>query len=127
MTKNRIYISFAIEDLSLRDFLVEQVKNNDSPFVLIDMVAKKLWDRTWKIDCRKRIKRCEGMIIIFTKNTMISEGQIWEINCAREEFIPILGIYGSTDDRPFCFPKELDGVRVVSWTWDNINQWIDAL
>jgi hypothetical protein len=127
MTKNRIYISFAIEDLALRDLLVKQVKNNDSPFVSIDMVVKKLWDKTWKMDCRTRIKRCEGMIIILTKNTIISEGQIWEINCANEESIPIFGIYGSTDDRPFSLPKELDGARVDSWTWGNISQWINAL
>jgi hypothetical protein len=39
-TMNRIFISFAIEDRSLRDLLVGQAKNADSPFEFVDMSVK---------------------------------------------------------------------------------------
>ena len=39
MSKKRIFISFAIEDANLRDLLVGQVKNENSPFEFVDMSA----------------------------------------------------------------------------------------
>jgi hypothetical protein len=53
----RIFISFAIEDANLRDFLVGQAKNNKSPFEFIDMSVKEPWDSAWKTKCRTKIKR----------------------------------------------------------------------
>lgn len=40
MSKKRIFISFAIEDANLRDLLVGQVKNENSPFEFVDMSVK---------------------------------------------------------------------------------------
>lgn len=37
MSKKRVFISFAIEDKSLRDFLVGQAKNENSPFEFVDI------------------------------------------------------------------------------------------
>lgn len=127
MDNKRIFISFAIEDETLRDFLVGQAKNKNSPFVFTDMSVKKPWDSSWKTNCRTKIKGCDGVLIIVTKNSKNADGQLWEINCAKEESVPIRGLYGSADNRPAALPKELEGVRVVSWTWDNIKSWIDSL
>ena len=44
MSKKRIFISFAIEDANLRDLLVGQVKNENSPFEFVDMSVKAPWD-----------------------------------------------------------------------------------
>lgn len=90
----RIFISFAIEDEHLRDFLKGQAKNENSPFEFVDMSVKKPWDSQWKTNCRTRIKGCDGVISIVTKNTKNADGQIWEMKCAKDENIPIVGIYG---------------------------------
>lgn len=127
VAKKRIFISFAIEDKTLRDFLVGQAKNTNSTFEFVDMSVKKPWDSSWKTNCRTRIKGCDGVIIIVTKNTKNADGQLWEIKCAKEEGIPLRGIYGSKENRPASLPSELDGVRVVNWTWDNITNWINSL
>lgn len=37
----RVFISFAIEDSRLRDLLVGQAKNNNSPFEFVDMSVKR--------------------------------------------------------------------------------------
>lgn len=127
MAKKRIFISFAMEDKSLRDLLVGQAKNENSPFEFVDMSVKKPWDSSWKTNCRTRIKGCDGVIIIVTKSTKNADGQLWEIKCAKEEDIPCRGIWGSQENRPATLPAELDGVRVVNWTWDNITNWINSL
>lgn len=63
-TKNRIFISFAIEDAIYRTFLVSQGKNEHSPFEFVDMSVKEPWDETWKTKCRSRIKGCDGVIAL---------------------------------------------------------------
>ena len=85
----RIFISFAIEDEHLRDFLKGQAKNENSPFEFVDMSVKKPWDSQWKTNCRTRIKGCDGVISIVTKNTKNADGQIWEMKCAKDENIPL--------------------------------------
>jgi len=126
-TKNRIFISFAIEDETLRNLLVGQARNEKSPFEFVDMSVKQPWDSAWKTNCRTKIKGCDGMLIIVTKNTKKAEGQLWEVTCAKEEEIPRRGIWGYSDDKPATLPSELDGVRIVDWTWDNIKNWLDIL
>ncbi len=123
----RIFISFAIEDSNLRDLLVGQANNNKSPFDFVDMSVKEPWDSSWKTKCRTKIKGCDGMLIIVTKNTKKADGQLWEIKCAKEEAIPRRGIWGHSDNRPTSLPSELEGVRIVNWTWDNISNWLYTL
>ena len=123
----RIFISFAIEDRSLRDMLVGQARNKKTPFEFVDMSVKEPWSDRWKTRCRTKIKGCDGVLIIVTKNTKNADGQLWEVKCAKEEGVPRRGIWGSSTDRPKTIPKELDGVRIVNWTWDNIKNWIDTL
>ena len=127
MTKKRVFISFAIEDSNLRDFLVGQSRNKKSPFEFIDMSVKKPWDSAWKTNCRTKIKGCDGVLIIVTKNTKDAEGQLWEVKCAKEEYIPRKGIYGNSEDKPSALPTELSGVPVVNWKWDNIANWVNNL
>ena len=123
----RVFISFAIEDKTLRDFLVGQAKNERSPFEFVDMSVKEPWDSAWKTRCRTKIKGCDGVLIIVTKKTRSAVGQLWEIKCAKEEGIARRGIWGYSDDKPAYLPSELDGVRIMNWTWDNIKNWLDTL
>jgi len=127
MAKKRVFISFAVEDSTYRDFLVGQAKNENSPFEFTDMSVKEPWDEKWKTQCRTKIKGCDGMIALVSKNTKNATGQLWEVNCGKEEKVPVRGIYTNSDDKPSTLPKEFDGVKVVNWTWDNIKNFIDSL
>lgn len=123
----RIFISFAIEDKSLRDLLKGQSKNENSPFEYIDMSAKVPWDSKWKTNCRTRIKSCDGVIAIVTKNTKYADGQLWEIKCAKEEHIPIIGIYGCENHIFATIPSDCGYIRIMNWSWPNISNWLDLL
>jgi hypothetical protein len=124
---NRIFVGFAVEDETYRDFLVGQARNNRSPFEFVDMSAKEPWDEKWKTNCTSRIKGCDGVIVLVSKNTASADGVLWEVNCAKEQKVPVRGIYCTTDNRPATLPSEFDGVRVVGWTWDNIANFINSL
>ncbi len=51
---DRIFVSFAAEDIRYRDLLIGQAKNEDSPFSFVDMSVKEPWDERWKTNCRAR-------------------------------------------------------------------------
>lgn len=125
--KKRIFISFAIEDKNLRDLLKGQSKNSSNNIEFVDMSVKQPWDFKWKTNCRRRIKGCDGMISIITKNTKNASGQIWEMSCATQEGIPIFGVYGNDEHLGIKIPNECRYVRLMDWTWSNISNWINSL
>lgn len=120
--KKKIFISFAIEDETYRDYLVQQAKNERSPFSFVDMSVKKPWrEDEWKKRCRTKIKRCDGMIVMLSKNTFHSSGVRWEIKCAKEEGIPVIGMHIKKNNKG-AIPPELKGIPVIDWTWDNLSR-----
>jgi len=120
--KKVVFVAFAIEDETQRDFLKGQSLHSNSPFEYIDMSVKEAYDSDWKERVRTRIRRSDGVIALVSKNSLTSSGQKWEIGCAREEKKKILGIWAYTDDRTV-----LPGVNTVVWTWAALEKFIDSL
>ena len=124
---HRVFTAFAIEDVWARDYLVGQGRNERTPFQFTDMSVKQPWDYAWKTQCRTRIRGCDGMIALLSRNTAKASGQLWEISCAREEGIPIMAIYTTRENRPYLIPTVLNGIPVRDWTWANIMQFLGKL
>jgi len=123
MTEKKIvFVAFAIEDRTQRDFLKGQSLLTDSPFEYIDMSVKEPYDSDWKERTRTRIRRSDGVIALISKNSLSSSGEKWEIACAKEEEKKLRGIWAYNDDRTV-----LAGVNTVAWTWDNIKNFINSL
>ena len=120
--KKVVFIAFAIEDERQRDLLKGQSLNTKSPFEYVDMSVKQAYSSKWKERVRTRIRRSDGVIALVSKNSLTSNGQKWEIACAREEKKRILGIWVYKDDR-----TNLLGVSTVVWNWDAIKNFIDSL
>ncbi len=58
------------------------------------MPVKKEWNKNeWKDRCRTKIKRCDGVIALLSKNTHQAGGARWEMKCAREERVRIIGMH----------------------------------
>jgi hypothetical protein len=126
-TRKKIFISFAIEDIEYRDFLVEQAKKKHSPFDFIDMSVKKEWEQDeWQRKCRTKIKRCDGVIALLSKNTHKASGARWEMKCAKEEKIKIVGMHIKKNNKG-AIPTELKGKQIILWNWENLEQFIKNL
>ena len=117
-----VFVAFAIEDKTQRDFLKGQSLHPRAPYEFIDMSVKEPYDTDWKEKVRTRIKRSHGVIVLVSKNSLTSSGQKWEISCAKEEGKKIRGIYAYTNDR-----TTIDGVTTYTWSDDNISNFIDSL
>jgi hypothetical protein len=125
--RKRVFISFAIEDVQYRDYLVEQARRDKSPFDFIDMSVKREWKQAeWKQRCRTKIKRCDGVIALLSKYTHKAGGAKWEMQCAREEGVKIIGMHIKKNDKG-AIPNELSGKRVIEWSWPNIEKFIKTL
>jgi hypothetical protein len=86
------------------------------------MSVKEPYDSGWKEKVRTRILRSHGVIALVSENSLTSAGQEWEIQCARDEGMPLLGIWAYAGDR-----TSLSGVRTVTWSDANISGFIDSL
>lgn len=122
----KVFISFAIEDKFARDHLVHQSEDHRAPFIFYDMSVKDPWDSSWKTRCRERIKQCDGVVALLSKRTRAADGAKWEMQCAIDEEVPIIGVHIHKDDKG-QIPSELEGKKIINWTWDGIKSFIDGL
>ena len=122
----RVFISFAAEDVRYRDLLVGQKGLKDSGIDFIDMSVKQPWDERWKTNCRSKIRGCDGFIALLSTKTWGATGARWEMRCADEEGIPMLGIHIHSDDKGGV-PPELVGHKVIEWTWNGITSFLNRL
>jgi hypothetical protein len=120
--KKVVFIAFAIEDERQRDFLKGQSLHPRAPFEFIDMSVKQAYDSGWKDKVRTRIRRSDGVLVLVSSNSLTSEGQAWEVQCAKDEKKPVRGIWAYKDDR-----TALAGVNTVAWNDANIAGFIDSL
>jgi hypothetical protein len=126
-TRKRIFISFALENVEYRDYLVEQARKKHSPFDFIDMSVKTKWNQNeWKKRCRTKIKRCDGVIALLSKSTHLAGGARWEMKCAREERVKIIGMHIFKNNKG-SIPTELKGKRVIEWSWSNLENFINDI
>ncbi|MDD4527574.1 MAG: TIR domain-containing protein [Candidatus Margulisbacteria bacterium] len=118
-SKKKVFISFDFDnDSILRDFLVGQSKNSDSPFEIEDWSVKIPWDQSeWKQKCLTKIKKTDVVLVIVGQKTYLATGVKEEIKMAKEAGKKIYGIKGYSDKN--CpRPDGLDGY--YNWTWANL-------
>lgn len=125
----RVFISFAMEDRRLRDFLVGQKQNARTSIDFTDYSVKEPWSSSWKTNCRQRIKSCRGMIGIVTPNTPQADGQLWELKCAIDENVPLMLIHGynAPERKLRALPSVISGRQVNLWTEDNVVNFLNRL
>lgn len=126
MANKRIFVAFAIEDETTKVLITGQAKNKNVPYDFVDMSVKQPWDSQWKTNCRTKIKGCDGAFVLVSKNLKNASGALWEIDCIKEEKVPLRGIYikeATSSDKP----DNLYGVLCKEWTWDNVKEFIDSL
>jgi hypothetical protein len=121
MAKTKVFISFDYDnDQSLKELLVGQSKNADSPFELSDWSIKEAIDENWKKKARTRIKSVDVVVVICGKNTETATGVSAEVTIAQEECVPyfLLNGYSSGGCKKPKAAKSSD--TLYDWTWNNL-------
>jgi len=120
MAKKRTFISFDYDhDARLKDLLVGQARNNDSPFDITDMSIKEA-SANWKTNARTRIKGCDVVVVLCGEHTDTAIGVSTEIQIAQDEGISYFLLKGYAD-KSCKWPKSSkDSDSMYKWTWDNV-------
>jgi len=121
MAKKRVFISFDYDhDLDLKNLLVGQAKNEDSPFEIADFSVKEAISEDWKKKARTRIKGCDVVAVICGEYTDTAAGVSAEVKIAQEEKVDYF-LLGGRKDKTCKKPKEAKSTdKIYKWTWDNL-------
>jgi len=127
MVKAKVYISFDYDnDRSLKDLLVGQAKNEDSPFEISDWSLKEAApDKYWKERAEEKIRRVDILCVIVGKKTYKANGVLKEIAIADSlnsagYNIKKFELIGYSDKE--CPHVEGAGRR-ISWNWPNLRSY----
>lgn len=118
--KTRVFVSFDYDhDSFLKEALVGQSRNPDSPFELADWSIKEAIDVRWKDHARRRLRSIDVVAVICGEHTHTATGVSAEIKIAKEEGKPyflLRGYAGRTCTRPTEAPSD----KMYDWTWPNL-------
>lgn len=122
----RAFISFDYDnDARLKDLLVGQSKNPDSPFEVHDWSIKTA-SPTWRDEARRRIRASGLVIVLCGKHTHLATGVGVELSIAQEERVNYFLLAGYSDGvntRPTT-AKATD--KMYRWTWENLKNLVDG-
>ena len=125
MAKKRVFTSFDFDhDEDLRNLLVGQSKNSDSPFEMADWSVKDPMTGDWKQKVRTRIKKCELVIVICGEHTDKATGVSVELTITQEENIPYFLLWGRSSKTCVKPKSAKSGDKIYKWTWDNLKSLI---
>ncbi|GGL42109.1 hypothetical protein H9L10_08855 [Phycicoccus endophyticus] len=120
-----VFIAFAKEDEGAKNLFLGQRKLTDTPYDWTDMSVKEPYKSEWKERVRTRVRRSDGVIALISSDTAAADGQLWEITCAVEEDVPLIGVW--IEDGFRTKPREMGSAKCDAWTWENVASFIDSL
>lgn len=121
MAATRVFISFDYDhDADLKNLLVGQSKNSDSPFTIADWSVKEALSGDWKAKARKRIKAVEQVAVICGIHTDSATGVSAEVKIAQEESRPYFLLKGRADNVCKKPKAAMTSDKVYNWTWKNL-------
>lgn len=116
----RLFVSFDFDhDRALKDFVIQQARNSDSPFTIVDLSLKEAApEPTWEAKARAAISRSEVVMVMLGSRTARSRGVLKEVAMAREMGKPMFQMIGyKNGTRDWAVPN---AGRVYSWNWENL-------
>ncbi|MDP2601825.1 MAG: hypothetical protein Q8S00_04435 [Deltaproteobacteria bacterium] len=120
-----MFTSFDFDhDEDLRNLLVGQARNPDSPFDLTDRSVKEPLTGDWKEKVRKRLLNVDLMIVICGEYTDTATGVSAELAIAQEEKLPYFLLWGRSE-KTCKKPKSANAAdKIYNWTWENLKSLI---
>jgi hypothetical protein len=125
MAKTRVFISFDYDhDDDLREMLLGQAKNPDSPFEIADWSLKEPLTGDWKEKIKPRIRSVSQIAVICGHYTDSAVGVSAEIEIARSEGVSYFLLAGRATGVNKKPKAALSTDKMYNWTWDNLKKLI---
>lgn len=122
MAKKKVFVSFDFDnDKTLKDFIVGQAKNSDSPFEVSDHSLKEAAPQAdWEKRARAAIARADVFIVMLGSKTKTASGVLKEVAMANDQNksrFQIIGYSNGSED--WAVPG---GGRTYGWSWENLKK-----
>ena len=125
--KKKAYICFDYDhDYELKECLVGQAKNPDSPFEIADVSIKQEIPSKWKDYARQKIKNADIVIVLCGRYTDTATGVAAELSIAQEENKPYFLLWGRRDGDVKKPKNSLSSDKIYKWTWENLKKLING-
>ena len=123
MPKARVFTSFDFDhDEDLRNLLIGQSRNPDSPFEMADWSLREPFSGDWKEKVRRRIRQVDQVVVMCGEYTDTATGVNSELEIAQEERKSYFHLKGRAN-RACKFPRSARGTdKMYNWTWENLKK-----
>lgn len=122
MADPRAFISFDFDHNETdKTLFVGQSKNSKTPFSIQDWSAKSSMPQSeWEAIVKEKINKCNMLIVLVGKTMASATGVAKEIAMAKEQDVPVFGIYVDGANSSSNLPTGLQRNRTIAWEWDKI-------
>jgi hypothetical protein len=122
LAKKKVYICFDFDnDKTLKDFIIGQAKNTDTPFEVSDFSLKEAApEREWLHRAERAISRSDVFIVMLGPKTNKAPGVLKEVKIANELGTARFQIIGYKEGSDTW--RVPDAGRVYSWKWENLKK-----
>ena len=129
MANPRAFISFDFDhDQTAKNLFAGQMVNSRTPFNIADWSSKSsLPQSQWEAIIRDKINRCHMVIVLVGKYMASSTGVAKEIKMAKEQDVPIFGVYLPGANSLSNLPDGLPRSRTIPWDWNKIASSVDQM
>ena len=127
MVTKRVFISFDFDhDEDIRNLLVGQAKNPDTPFQIQNWSVKEPMTGNWKEKVRTRIRQTDLTIVLCGERTHTASGVAAELSISKEEGKPYFLLWGRSQKTCTKPSSASQSDQIYRWTWDNLKSLISG-
>lgn len=122
MADPRAFISFDFDhNETEKNLFVGQSKNSKTPFSIQDWSAKSSMPQSqWEAVVKEKINKSNMLIVLVGKTMASATGVAKEIKMAKDQNVPVFGVYVGGADSTSNLPDGLARNRTIKWNWDDI-------
>ena len=122
MSKTKVFVSFDFDnDKKLKEFIIGQAKNPDSPFEISDHSLKEAQpEKEWLGKAKKAINRADVFMIMLGPKSNKASGVLKEVEVANAKDKKRFQIIGYKDGKEEW--RVPGGGRVYKWNWVNLKK-----
>ncbi len=122
MADPRAFISFdCAHNDGDKTLFVRQSKNSKTPFTIQDWSARSTLPQSeWEAIVRDKINACNILIVLVGKQTAGVYSVVQEIGMAKDQDVPVFGIYVGRANANSDLPVRLPRNRTIKWDWNQI-------
>jgi hypothetical protein len=121
MARQKVFVSFDFDnDSTIKMFLVNQSKLEDTPFDIWDSSVKEHMDGDWVAKVRTKIRNADIVCVLCGEKTHTAKGVAVELQIAKELGKPYFLLKGYRDAVCTKPTTATTADKMYNWTWENL-------